>query len=258
MLLIFLLLFVSTVKSARKVTIDEIYGQKFDFKLFENVDGSSKVYQQEKVLIEKLKGIREKFRLVKTVMKNVDDYDLQNVANCLQNLKMDVEKWQENVQNETSEFPRIEDFDGAIRGLFTIFYTYHFNLTQSMHSGKFEFVDANKQLRTFESYEKLGILDAELLLDMAMNRQIYSAAVQILVHIFEAFQSGTIAKPLLKRLNQKKKLLIKLNNGYLSKSQKILCKFCNVFQNPNSNVGEKPTFFQIKHTSYTLIYLTQI
>lgn len=225
MFVLFLLLFIPFGESARKVTIDEIDGQKFDFKLFENVDGSIKVYQQEKLLIGKLKDIREELKTAKKSMKN--NLHKSDILTALKAMKMSIKSTFENVQNLTSEFPRVEDFDGAIRGLFAIFYTYQFNLTEAMQSGKFEYFDATKgHIRSFESHEKLDIMDGESMLNLAMIRKTYSAGVWILKSIFDSIKwsKNGIKKSIFKRLDKKKKTLIKLNNGYLLKSEMILCR----------------------------------
>ena len=38
-----------------KLSVDELLGKKFEFGLFENIDGSRKVYQQEEILLNKFK-----------------------------------------------------------------------------------------------------------------------------------------------------------------------------------------------------------
>ena len=134
----------------------------------------------------------------------------------------------QNVDELTSEFPVKEDHEGAVRGMFTLFYTYRFNLTDALLSGKLTFYDLFK-LHSIPSHEKLTVSSVESMLDLALKREIYASGVQMMSYLLLALNDLKLNNKTMKRLQKKKHTLIKLNNGYLQKTHKILCKMIKHF-----------------------------
>lgn len=206
----------------KAVSIDEISGKKYEFGLFENVDGSRKVYQQEENLLYKLKDIRQKLIKVKSDLEK--KIDLPNLGNHLEQLKQGVENLN-STSELTSDFPTSQDHTDAVKGIFTLFYAYEYNLTEALLNGNLQFRDALSHWHSISSYEKLDLSDAESMLDLANERQIYGAGVHILSHMLPVAKTMKLKKgnKMMKRLKKKKEDLIKINNGYLQRTQTMLC-----------------------------------
>ena len=207
----------------KKISIDEVKGKKFDFALFENVDGTRDAYLQEAEIVMKLKQIRQQLKKVKEVIKQ------QNWShiNDLKNLKSQIQTVKNGLEDSTSEYPRKEDYEGAKKGLISIYEVTEFNVTEAILTGNFVYVNHEMQIRQFSSHEKLSISDVESLIDVAMQRQTYSIGVY-LMHDLMPLIPGIKQKKLKKRMESKRKNLVKLNNGYLQKTQKMISKFINL------------------------------
>lgn len=205
------------------VSVDELAGKRFEFGIFENVEGCRQLYQQEENLVSNLKDIRQKLVTVKTSLLTLaDDDNLENVLNQLAQLTKALKNGHLKPPIVTTK----QDYQDAIKGMFTLFYTYHFNLTESILSG--QFIDnAIGTVGSFASFEKLTLVDAESLLDFAIERKIYSSGAQIASHMMAVIKTLGLSQngKMMKRLEAKKKHIIKMNNGYLKRGKSLLGRY---------------------------------
>ena len=144
----------------------------------------------------------------------------------LTDLKQRIQYLKEKIQNITNEFPTENDFLGAQKGLLTLFYTYHFDIPKTIFNGTLAYFDHTGQKRRFNCHEKMNVYDYEKLMNLAIERQNYAGAIYVLQDIFLALKSMKKFEDhkFLKKIELARSNLIKLNNGYLEKSQTFLSK----------------------------------
>ena len=83
----------------QKYSFIEESGNRYTFHLLENMDASRTAYNQEKVLLEKLKSIKAQLLNFK---ESVRVKDLSLVSENLQALKGDLENLKNNVKEDTN------------------------------------------------------------------------------------------------------------------------------------------------------------
>lgn len=204
-------------------TFDELKGQKFEFGLFENVDGSKNAYLQEVEIIKRLKRIKNQLTIVKDNLKTEN----WNAIDVFKGLNIQLQFMKNELGQLTSEFPLREDFEGAQRAMISLHEGYEFNVTKAVLTGTFSYINHLNAVREFSSHEKLSISDVEKLIDVSMDQKVYSVGVNLMRDLLPLmFQMQN--KKLKKRLEMRKKNLLKLNNGHLIKSERMLCKFISL------------------------------
>ena len=111
-------------------------------------------------------------------------------------------------------------------GLLTLFQAYQFDLQNTIQNGTLQYFDHLENEKIYFAYERMTIYDYEELMNLAIEKQLYSVAIHILKGMLTIQQVKQSEDPkLLERLEMARKKLIKWNNGYLAKSERFLCKY---------------------------------
>ena len=71
-------------------------------------------------------------------------------------------------------------FTGAQKGLLTLFYTYDFDIVKTIKNGVLEYLDHLGQIRTFSTHENMNIKEYQKLVDLAIEKNNYAAAILLI------------------------------------------------------------------------------
>ena len=242
---VFLLLFVlghPLVKSEmkKKVSIDEALGSRYKFDLFENFDGTKEVYLKEDVVIKKLLNIKTKLLECQNKLKNFIGAFKRDREDILPDLRRVLNNGFKNqlensvaLKEMTKEYPTKNDYNGAIKGMVVLHFSYYYNVTKAVEEGKISYVKRInwfREYKEFESYEKLSILDVEQFAIATLDDGNYALSIEFVRSILKLlpqikksdYKIHKNLKGMSKRINKMKENLIRLNNGYLEKHQTFI------------------------------------
>ena len=129
-----------------KKSTEEELSDKYNFELFENFNGCKVVYIKEKIAIQKLLDIKQKLLDFNIKFKGFLRYGtkdrIKERVNQLQRqVSMISVALGEFNELETYEYPQEYDYKGALKAMFFLHYTNHFNITAAVHEGKLCFKD---------------------------------------------------------------------------------------------------------------------
>ena len=101
-----------------------------------------------------------------------------------------------------------------------LYFAYKFDLPAACKDGKLIFTNHYNQKKVFQAYEHLSIGDLENLASVAFDQGSYDHAIEIINAIMDVQESSPIG--ISKKMQKLKKILIRLNNGYLTKHQTFI------------------------------------
>ena len=154
--------------------------------------------------------------------------DLRHVtSNCFKNQI----KHSEELSRMTHDYPTTQDIIGAIKGVVALYYAYKFNVIKAVE-GKLNYITHQGENKNFQAYEKLSIVDLEQFAQTCFDKGDYALSIEFVRNILTLLpklkeSDNKFSKDwneMSKRVNLMKENLIKLNNGYLEKHQKIISK----------------------------------
>ena len=118
-----------------------------------------------------------------------------------------------------------EQCAGAQKGLLTLFYAYHFDAAKTVLNNTLEYYDHLAEKKSFPTHEKMDIKEYAKLIDMAIENKNYAVAIYLLRDLMNIKSfTKVMDQKFLKWFEVTKSNLIKLNNGYLERSQTFLRK----------------------------------
>lgn len=127
--------------------------------------------------------------------------------------------------NLTNEFPSFKDLDGAMKGIVRLQSAYELNLTAISERGRVEYTDQYGQYVGFDCYERFHLLDLAAFSSKATEQKKFSISVGFLKEAFRLLPKATgtfaISQPIVKELKIMRSNVVKLNNGYLIKREKL-------------------------------------
>ena len=130
----------------------------------------------------------------------------------------------------TNEYPTILDFYGAIKGMVVLNYAYYLNITAAVLDDKLSYVTHNKEMKEFPTYERLSLVDIEQFAVKAFDTHDYALSIVFVRNLLKLlpkvkdkdFKIFEEMKGMSNRVNIMRENLVKLNNGYLDKTQTFI------------------------------------
>ena len=125
---------------------------------------------------------------------------------------------------------------GAIKGMVVLNYAYHLNISAAVLDDKLSYVTHNNEMKKFQTYERLSLADIEQFAVKAFDTNDYALSITFVRNLLklipkvehEDFKRFEEMKGISNRVDRMRENLVKLNNGYIDKTQSFLNNFCRV------------------------------
>ena len=109
----------------REITLDEEFGSKYSFDMFENFEGTKNVYLQEANVVQKLMNLKTMILETKNKIKTFMEISKQdNIADILMDFRKVINLVLKNQRENsikmikiTNQYPSKQDMIGAIKGI---------------------------------------------------------------------------------------------------------------------------------------------
>jgi hypothetical protein len=130
----------------------------YSFHLFENFEVTKIVYEEEANLVKIIQEIKEKLLQRKShIEKYLQSERTQNDLHSLKDglrIMTPLKNYLPALNKTTSEFPRMNDMDGAVNGMIQLQFAYHLNLTALSEHGLVEYLNSHGSTIQFNSFER--------------------------------------------------------------------------------------------------------
>ena len=138
-LFVFLTLCICCSKSDNESegTIDDYLGHRYEFNMFENVEGCASVYRNESKVVNVLSEI--KIKLLELKNNYSKTVELIKRKEELLKMKRDFNADKLILESLANDFPIQSDLNGAIKAMFLLHYTHYLNITKAVTEGVLTF-----------------------------------------------------------------------------------------------------------------------
>ena len=219
LLLVYISFLMTVISTENQKSIDEELGSKTQFDLFENFDACKITYLKEKYMLQEMSDLKNIYTNVKHQLKK-SNILLSSMKENIENILHIMSQIFRNITQES--YANLQDFKSAKKAILMLYYAYNFDLPATCKYGKLIFTNQHNQEKVFQAYEQLSIGDLENLASVAYDQGSYDHAIEIVDAIMEVQGSSNNTKMLSKKMQKFKKILIRLNNGYLTKHQTFI------------------------------------
>ena len=164
----------------------------YSFHLFENVEGTVKLFHQEQRLIEELQSYHLVLQHMHKLMNELKFHQTKDPLNPIDasyRMKTNVfdvkRKLYERLKIMKS-FPwsplnvTLQDYQGALNGLLLLQDTYEFDIDKTVTEGSIEFIDHENQYQKFEGIERLKPEDLFAIAKVAKQKKLFDRAIQFM------------------------------------------------------------------------------
>ena len=164
----------------------------YSFHLFENMEGTVKLFNQEKVLVEELQSYQLvlkdmhkvmselKFHVAKDPLNPIDAaYRLNTNVKIVKEKLLEKLKIMKNFQWRELNVT-VQDYKGALNGLLLLQDTYEFDINKVVTDGSIEFIDHENNYQKFQSIEKLTPEDLLEIAKVAKDKKLFDRAIQFM------------------------------------------------------------------------------
>ena len=164
----------------------------YSFNLFENMEGTVKLFNQEKLLIEELQRYQLVLQDLHKVMSELKFHIAKDPLNPIDatyrlntNVKIVKEKLLKRLKNmKNFQWSKLnvtlQDYKGALNGLLLLQDTYEFDISKVATDGSIEFLDHENNYQKFQSIEKLKAEDLLEIAKVARNKKLFDRAIQFM------------------------------------------------------------------------------
>ena len=122
-------------------TIDQYIGNRYEFSMFENFERCAELYKAESGVIQTIADIKDKLLTFKINLTNgVNEYEsnidhLKHKRTQMRKFKTDHFSKKDVIYRLSKHFPKRNDYDGAVKAMFMLHYTYYLNITKAVTDG---------------------------------------------------------------------------------------------------------------------------
>ena len=221
------------------------------FHMFENFIMNRKVFIDEQKLTILLYNVRKKLFMHQTKLQNsvkqnknntnmiiINEISMLTSKNIIKDsyfhTNVDLSKENEETTEVTQNFPKIYDYDGAVKGIVILHNTYFFDLSKtrkqnlsnsndSLSEISYYEVQSSKEI-SFSSQEQLKSDDFLMFAHRAANfYHFFDSAILFIKEAFESFPESTSIS-MYGYMLEIRKNIIHLHNHYLLERQKLIGK----------------------------------
>ena len=144
----------ANVNSAQ-LSIDAQLGNRYQFGLFENHEACTDFYAKESAIVGRILEIKSKLNEYRNslidfrnISMNFENFSrvktiVMRISHLFKNFKATFEV------SAKENYPKIDDFNGSIRGLFILHYCYGFDITDAVINGRLSYWNNHYKKRMY-------------------------------------------------------------------------------------------------------------
>ena len=153
-------------------SIEHYLGERYKFEVFENLEVCKTVYRHEDKVILKVMHMRDKIKKTKQKISQIHSSilvkketeglatELSNFIMMLRNFTIETTNSKNQIEEMTTDFPSKQEFNGAVKAMFMLHYTYYLNMTSAVTKGILSYYNHLQEHVQFQVRQGEKMLDS--------------------------------------------------------------------------------------------------